>query len=35
MKNLKKQIQNQLEKLHELLDQIQEAQIIQPTEPET
>jgi hypothetical protein len=34
-KKLQKQIQNQLQKLHELLDQIQEAQIIQPTEPDT
>lgn len=34
-KNLKKQIKTKLNKLCELLDQIDEVRIIQPTEPET
>lgn len=34
-KKLKKQIEKKLDKLSELLDQIDEARIIQPTEPET
>ena len=33
--SLKNQIQNKLDKLSQLLDQIDEARIIQPTEPET
>ena len=35
MKKLTKQIQNKLNQLNELLDQIDEARIIQPDEPET
>ena len=34
-KNLKKTIENQLDQLSQLLDKIDEARIIQPTEPET
>jgi hypothetical protein len=34
-KSLQKQIENKLEKLHELLDQINEAQTIEPDNPET
>jgi hypothetical protein len=34
-KNLQKQIEKKLDKLSRLLDQIDEARIIQPTEKET
>jgi len=34
-KKLPKQIENKLEKLHELLDQMEEVRIIDPQDPET
>jgi hypothetical protein len=34
-KSLAKKIENKLTKLQELLDQINEAQVIEPTDPET
>ena len=34
-KKLQKQIENKLEKLHELLDQMEEVRVIDPQDPET